>query len=62
MRGRGGPGQHTRRALNQDGTPAAVDATYEADLHALNEINFPRFEAKLGERIAELRADLRTEF
>src|SRR6058998_1943522 len=32
----------------------AVDATYQADLRELNELNFARFEAKLGERLAEL--------
>ena len=39
----------------------AVDATYRADLQALNEQNFARFDAKLEQRIAELRADLRSE-
>lgn len=39
----------------------AVDATYRADLYALNEQNYARFEAKLEQRIAELRADLRSE-
>ncbi len=32
----------------------AVDATYKADLRELNESNFQRFEAKLGELRAEL--------
>jgi hypothetical protein len=32
----------------------AVDATYRADLRELNETNFQRFDAKLGERLAEL--------
>ncbi len=36
----------------------AVDATYRADLHELNELNFARFEAKLGERLAELESHL----
>ena len=31
----------------------AVDATYRADLRELNELNFSRFDAKLGERLAE---------
>ncbi|MGH2669229.1 MAG: hypothetical protein ACRDH5_08980 [bacterium] len=31
----------------------AVDATYRADLRELNELNFARFDAKLGERLAE---------
>ncbi len=32
----------------------AVDATYKVDLRELNESNFQRFEAKLGELRAEL--------
>ena len=36
----------------------AVDATYRADLRELNELNFQRFDAKLEQRIAELRAKL----
>jgi MoxR-like ATPase len=39
-----------------------VDATYRADLRELNELNFSRFDAKLEQRLAELKADLRTEF
>ncbi len=35
----------------------AVDATYRAELRELNEVNFARFDAKMGERLAELRAD-----
>ena len=38
----------------------AVDATYRADLRELNELNFARFDAKLEQRIAELRSDLET--
>ena len=38
-----------------------VDATYRADLREFNELNFARFDAKLEQRLAELRADLRTE-
>lgn len=30
-----------------------VDATYRADLRELNELNFARFDAKLGQRFAE---------
>ena len=30
-----------------------VDATYRADLRALNELNFARFDAKLEQRFAE---------
>ena len=37
----------------------SVDLTYRADLRELNELNYARFEAKLEQRLAELRADLR---
>lgn len=36
-----------------------MDATYRADLRELNELNFARFEAKLEQRVAELRAEIR---
>jgi len=36
----------------------AVDATYRADLRELNELNFARFDAKLGQRLAELESRL----
>jgi hypothetical protein len=36
----------------------AVDLTYRADLRELNELNFARFDAKLEQRLAELRVDL----
>jgi hypothetical protein len=36
-----------------------VDATYRADLRELNELNFARFDAKLDQRLAELRAEFR---
>jgi hypothetical protein len=36
----------------------AVDATYRADLRELNETNFARFDAKVEQRLAELRANL----
>ena len=36
-----------------------VDSTYRADLRELNELNFARFDAKVEQRMAELRADLR---
>jgi hypothetical protein len=42
----------------------AVDLTYRTELRELNELNFARFDAKLEQRLAELRstlADLRTE-
>jgi hypothetical protein len=35
-----------------------VDATYHADLRELNELNFARFDAKLEQRIVELRSEL----
>ena len=38
----------------------AMDATYRADLRELNELNFARFDAKLEQRVAELRKDLET--
>jgi hypothetical protein len=39
----------------------AVDLTYRADLRELNELNYARFDAKLEQRMSELRAELRTE-
>lgn len=38
-----------------------MDATYRTDLRELNELNFARFDAKLEQRIAEVRAELRQE-
>ena len=38
-----------------------VDATYRSDLRELNELNFARFDAKLEQRLAEVKADLREE-
>jgi hypothetical protein len=38
-----------------------VDLTYRSDLRELNELNFARFDAKLEQRLAKLRAELRTE-
>jgi hypothetical protein len=35
-----------------------VDLTYRTDLRELNELNFARFDAKLEQRLAELRTDL----
>jgi hypothetical protein len=35
-----------------------VDATYRSDLRQLNELNFARFDAKLEQRLAELKAEL----
>ena len=37
----------------------SVDATYRSDLRELNELNFARFDAKLEQRLAELRAEFR---
>jgi len=34
------------------------DATYRSDLREVNELNFARFEAKLEQRLAELKSDL----
>jgi hypothetical protein len=39
----------------------AVDATYRNDLRELNELNFARFDAKLDQRLAELRTDFQRE-
>ena len=39
-----------------------VDATYRSDLKELNELNFARFDAKLEQRIAELRAEMQVGF
>jgi hypothetical protein len=39
----------------------AVDLTYRSDLRELNELNFARFEAKLEQQLAELRAELLTD-
>jgi hypothetical protein len=36
----------------------SVDATYRSDLREVNEHNFARFEAKLEQRLAELKSDL----
>jgi Sec-independent protein translocase protein TatA len=43
------------RWLNQ------MDLTYRTQLHELNELNFARFDAKLEQRIAEVKAELREE-
>ena len=39
-----------------------VDATYQSELRELNELNYARFEAKLEQRIAELRAEMQVSF
>ena len=38
-----------------------MDATYQADLRELNESNFARFDAKVGERLADLHSDIQVE-
>ena len=38
-----------------------VDATYRADLREFNELNFARFDAKLEQRLAQLKGQLRAE-
>ena len=35
-----------------------VDVTYRGELREMNELNYARFEAKLDQRIAEVRAEL----
>ncbi|HKC38843.1 MAG TPA: hypothetical protein VKC15_04825 [Gemmatimonadales bacterium] len=37
-----------------------VDATYRSDLRETNELNWTRFESRLAQCVAEVRADLRT--
>jgi len=37
-----------------------VDATYRTELRELNELNFGRFDAKVDQRIAEVKAALET--
>ena len=39
-----------------------VDATYRSELREQNELNFARFEAKLEQRIAELRVEMNERF
>ena len=39
-----------------------VDATYRSELRELNELNFERFDAKLEQRTAELRAEMQVGF
>lgn len=35
-----------------------MDAMYKSDVREMNELNFSRFDAKLEQRVAELRAEL----
>jgi hypothetical protein len=37
-----------------------VDAAHKSDLREITELSYARFEAKLEQRIAELRTDLRS--
>ena len=39
-----------------------VDATYRGDLRELNELNFARFDAKLEQRLVELRGEMQAGF
>lgn len=39
-----------------------MDATYRSELRELNEANFARFDAKLEQRVAELRAEMTAGF
>jgi hypothetical protein len=39
-----------------------VDATYRGDLRELNELNFSRFDAKMGQRFAEYDAKIEKRF
>jgi hypothetical protein len=38
-----------------------LDLSYRTDLRELNEVNFARFDAKLEQRLAELRGELLTD-
>lgn len=38
-----------------------MDTTYRTDLRELNELNYARFDAKLEQRVVEVRSDLRQE-
>jgi len=38
-----------------------IDSSYRSDLRELNELNFARFDAKLEQRIAELRSEFKQE-
>ena len=35
-----------------------MDSTYRSDLREINELNFARFDAKLEQRVAELRMEI----
>lgn len=36
----------------------SMDTTYKSDLREMNELNYARFDAKLEQRIAELRTEI----
>ena len=38
-----------------------MDTAYRSELRELNEVNFARFDAKLEQRLAEVKAELRQE-
>lgn len=38
-----------------------VDASYKTDLREMNELNFARFDARLEQRLAELRSELKVD-
>jgi hypothetical protein len=38
-----------------------MDVAYRSDLREMNDLNFARFDAKLEQRLAEVKADLRQE-
>jgi ABC-type phosphate transport system auxiliary subunit len=38
-----------------------TDTTYRAELRELNDLNFARFDAKLEQRVAEVKSELRQE-
>jgi hypothetical protein len=40
----------------------AVDATYRSDLKEVNELNYARFDAKLEQRVGELRVQMDARF
>lgn len=39
-----------------------LDTTYRSELRELNELNFARFDAKLEQRVAELRSEMEAGF
>lgn len=39
-----------------------VDFSYRTELRELNDLNFARFDARVGERLAELRAEMDARF